>query len=293
MDVCQPPHIFLDEARRFAIYSEDYSVVPARQIGIAGSSSKILKALALYFNSDFVRYHQFYYATQWGIRTDIATLASLRALPVPLGKMEDSEIKSWSGIYEKLQQNAKSKKGFSQELQEELLQEANERINKVLGLRDSEKLLIRDFIHYKMEFIDGRISRDLIDPCEEKQLATYAKRLEHGLDSFFDPEDGLRHKVTVLKPSNKSMVGVRIDTLDDNRASQTFLPSVNIPKRIKELLLKQHSQWLYFQRELQIYDKNTIFLLKPNEKIQWIESQALIDANNILGEVLQMAGGTR
>ena len=49
--VCKPPHIFIDEARRFAIYSEDYFVVPARQIGIAGNSSTILKALALYLKS--------------------------------------------------------------------------------------------------------------------------------------------------------------------------------------------------------------------------------------------------
>ena len=292
---CKPPLIVVDAYRRFAVYSDEFLLVPPRYPGIAWDNPQYLKALALYLCSDFMRYHQFFYSPQSGInRGCLSTLETLRCLPIPFGKMEDSEIKSWSGIYEGLQKNAKSKKGFSQELQARLLQEANERINKALGLRDSEKLLIHDFIRYRMEFIDGRISHDLISPCEEKHLAVYAQRLENGLDSFFDPEDGLRHKVTVLEPSNTSMVGVRIDTLDDNnKASQTFSPSVNIPKRIEELLLKQHSQWLYFQRDLRIYDKKSIFILKPNEKIQWIESQALVDANNILGEILDMKGGSR
>ena len=154
--------------------------------------------------------------------------------------------------------------------------------------------MIHDFIRYKMEFIDGRVSRDLIGRCDEGHLKPYARRLEKELDSFFDPDDGLHHKVTVLKSTNNAIAGVRIDMLDNTQnARQTFSANADIPQNIENLLLKQHSQWLYFQRELRIYDARTVFVFKPNEKLHWFESQALVDADNILGEILQMRGEGR
>ena len=89
------------------------------------------------------------------------------------------------------------------------------------------------------------------------------------------------------------MAGVRIDILEGKKVSCSAAPDVHVPDRILDLILRQHSQWLYFQRELRIYDKSSIFLFKPNEKIQWIESQALVDADNILGEILAMKGGNQ
>ena len=36
LKICRPPHIIIDVMRRFAVFSNEFIVVPPRQIGIAG-----------------------------------------------------------------------------------------------------------------------------------------------------------------------------------------------------------------------------------------------------------------
>lgn len=70
--VCKPPHVIVSAARNFAVYSDEFLVVPPRQIGIAAEPehADFLLALALYLNSDFVTYHQFFTAPEFGIKTE-------------------------------------------------------------------------------------------------------------------------------------------------------------------------------------------------------------------------------
>jgi hypothetical protein len=87
ISVCEPPHIVVSAGRNFAVYSDDFLIVPPRQIGIASTPEQgsnaakkgLLKALALYLNSDFVTYHQFLTTPQMGIQRKVATLQALRA----------------------------------------------------------------------------------------------------------------------------------------------------------------------------------------------------------------------
>ena len=81
--VSRPPHIIVDKLRRFAVYSEQFLIVPPRQIGIAGDKTKrnLLKALSLYLVSDFALYHQFLHSPEWGVSTPISTLRTLRSFP--------------------------------------------------------------------------------------------------------------------------------------------------------------------------------------------------------------------
>ena len=88
-----------------------------------------------------------------------------------------------ANLYDNLQKNADSTKK-----QDDLLTEVNKRINKALGLRPSKVLLIDDFLNYKIKFVDGQIPVDLLKPCSEKQLISYARQLKKELNCFFDTE---------------------------------------------------------------------------------------------------------
>ena len=88
--VSRPPHILCDAARRFAVYSDEFIVVGARQPAIAGpkEQSDFLKALSLYLSSDFAQYHQYLMSPQWGVFSSCRCSTTLRAIPVPLAKYE-------------------------------------------------------------------------------------------------------------------------------------------------------------------------------------------------------------
>jgi hypothetical protein len=56
--------------------------------------------------------------------------------------------------------------------------------------------------------------------------------------------------------------------------------------RIRELVRDQRAQWLYFDRNLRIFEGTTTFLLKPLQRIHWLRSQALLDADAIISDIL-------
>jgi len=92
--VGHPPHVIVDEARRFAVYSDEFLAVPARQIGIAGKvgHTKLLKALSLFLVSNFATYYQFFTSPAWGVKRELATLRSLKEVPIPFIDMSDEEL---------------------------------------------------------------------------------------------------------------------------------------------------------------------------------------------------------
>ena len=296
LSVCVPPHILIDEARRFAIFSEEFILVPPKQLGASYEKDVVtnrllLKTLALYLNSHFVKYHQFYNAPQWGIRTDVAVLETLHCLPIPLDSINESEITRWAELYDELQNNAASKT-FCPQKQDAILTEANQRINKALGLRSSEVLLIDDFLNYKIKFADGRIPADLLQPCSKAQLVSYAKQLKKELNCFFDDEDRIYHDVTPVSV-NGPMEAIRINIFPSQQEVRKSETEIVIPETIHEILRRQHSQWLYFQRNLRIFYGNSVYLFKPEERYHWTESQAILDADNILADIITMKEGEK
>jgi hypothetical protein len=55
-------------------------------------------------------------------------------------------------------------------------------------------------------------------------------------------------------------------------------------------LRKQCSQWVYFDRNLRIYEGTRTFIFKPMQRFHWTVSQAMVDAREIISETLQATG---
>ena len=61
----------------------------------------------------------------------------------------------------------------------------------------------------------------------------------------------------------------------------------------RKRLRKEHAQWVYFNRDLRIYEGNRLYLLKPMQRFHWTVSQAMSDALEIIGEMALAPGETR
>lgn len=59
----------------------------------------------------------------------------------------------------------------------------------------------------------------------------------------------------------------------------------------RQHLLIRHSQWLYFERSLKLYqvEEGVMYFFKPLESIHWTRRQAILDAGEIIGETLGSA----
>lgn len=300
LDVCRGPHVIVSAARNFAVYEENYLVVPSRQIGIVSPNDDrdLLKALSLFLSSDFALYHQLFMSSEFGVKRDRATLDALKQMPCPLFDLSGDELKPWVSLHTKLckttprivGQAAPARTLFDEDDHlDVLLVELNDLVSKCLGLTERERALISDFVHVRLELNDGKIGHPAVRKPEPAELKLYAKRLQQELDTFVGEESEHRHSVSIVYDNDSGLICV--DFLKSKKALQISVSTADrdasslLAKTRKELQ-HQVGQWLYFNRNLRIYEGTKTYLFKPMQRFHWTQSQAMVDASEIISETL-------
>ena len=287
MRVSMPPHILVDAGRRFAVYSEEFLAVPARQIGIASSSGKepLLKALSLYLSSDFVTYQQFFTTPEWGISTSRATLDALKNLSVPLDSLSQKELNEWADLRDSLAEITTQE----QQIFADKIAELNERVYCLLGLREADRILVHDFVTMTMQCVKGKVTKEVLAPPSESTMQSYSQRLKRELDAFIDGQPDTQHEVVALHDPHSAMLAIRL-TRDKIPQPIIIQPANEETARefaqIRERLQQRHSQWLYFNRGLRIYDRDVVYCFKPMQAMHWTQRQAILDAGEVIAETL-------
>jgi len=177
---------------------------------------------------------------------------------------------------------------------DELLNQLNEMVCESLRLDSGERALIRDLVHVRLALNDGKIGEPAIRQPTAAELQSYARRLKTELDDFISGELPKRHQVAVVHDALSGMIQV---DLVRNSASARKVTVVKADaatarqlKRTRGRLREQRSQWVYFDRNLRIYKRTRTYVLKPMQRFHWTESQAMIDAREIIAETLEGAG---
>jgi hypothetical protein len=57
-------------------------------------------------------------------------------------------------------------------------------------------------------------------------------------------------------------------------------------------LMEQRAQWLYFNRNLRVYEGSRTYILKPLQRFHWTRTQAIQDAAEIIADCLEPESGT-
>jgi hypothetical protein len=170
--------------------------------------------------------------------------------------------------------------------------ELNSMVNEALDLQDSERWLISDLVHVRLELIQGKIGSTARKAPSLLEMRSYCEALKAELDSFIEVASAERYIVEVINDDNNSMIALRRATARPLRQSIAFYQvdshDAKALRRIHQGLLRKHSQWLYFERALRCYADGTIYIFKPMQYLRWLKSQALIDAGEIIADT---AGG--
>lgn len=315
VSVCAGPHIVVNASRNYAIYSDDFFVIPPRQIGIAGppEQSDFLKALSLYLISDFALYHQFFLAPQWGIRRNLANLDTLKALPIALGngrlEVIDQLVRLHAALVE-LERKGEEQKPTStrsarpaegaslfdavsvESSGDALLKQVNEVIYESLGLDNEERLLVEDFVHVRLSANQGKVGEDAIRIPDDADIKSYADVLVDELDGFFEGASDKRHLITIFADRESRSGLIEITCQQEPKKAlppRILTASEDMSRAMKDIrarIREEKGQWLYFDRNLRIYEGNTIYLLKPLQRIHWLRSQALLDSDLILHDLV-------
>lgn len=296
LHVCRPPHVMVSAARNFAVFSDEYLVVWSRQIGI-GSPSKdadMLKALALYLNSDFAYYHAFLSAAELGVKRDRANLDGIKQLPCPLSALQRDQIREWAALHDHLAQTSPRRPDDDENAfhdgQPQLLERLNQLIAEALGLSERDQALIHDLVHVKLALNDGQVRPAAMNPPSPSEIQTYAEWLQRELDDFIGEDFDRQHAVSVLHDERSGFVAIDFTT-DTNRWHTVSVREAGSAdaatlRQTRDRLRREHSQWVYFDRDLRIYQGRRTFLFKPLERFHWTRTQAMLDATEIIGDTL-------
>ena len=122
------------------------------------------------------------------------------------------------------------------------------------------------------------------------ELHTYAVRLKSELDGFIGDALPKRHQVDVVYDDASGMICVDL-VRDEQSARQVTVSSASKEiaaqlEKTRQRLRKERAQWVYFDRNLRIYEGTRTFVLKPMQRFHWTESQAMVDARHIIAETL-------
>jgi hypothetical protein len=281
--VCEPPHVVLGEARTFAVFSNEFLIVPHPQIGIWSEDQGFLKALALYLNSDFSYYYEFLVTAQAGIQKSITTLQSLRSLPVPFSAAGPA----WEQMYAEIEQAVGDRDEFGLDL---VLERLNALTAQSLGLNERERAAVHDLVRVKMTLLHGKVSPAASTPPGERQLFTYGETLRAELDGFLGDGEGGRHEIRILTGGEAGIVEIKLNEGAKTPFAVGVAPSdAKVDRELtaaRASLVEKRAQWVYFDRNLKIYERDRTYLLKPLQNLHWTPTQALIDAGDLIAEIL-------
>jgi hypothetical protein len=221
---------------------------------------------------------------EWGVRTSLATLDALLGLPVPLGQLTNAEMRDWAGLQEQLA--SESSGGVAPSAAS--LREIDARVYRLLGLTPVERILIEDFVRSNMQLVKGKVPSKAVAPPTDRAIHAYLTAMKSELDEFAGRDAGVSHDLHAVRAGASAMVAIRLvhgaaqPPTVVNAAERTAAALA----RTQEHLLRRHSQWLYFERCLKVYQDGAMYVFKPLEMIHWTRRQAILDSGEIIAETL-------
>jgi hypothetical protein len=163
-----------------------------------------------------------------------------------------------------------------------------EQVLNALELRPQERDLINGFFDGPWQLIKGKFPAEAVDAAEPTDIREYCLTLRRELDEYL-LERGVRHQISAA--FNDKQVCL---TIEGKRTSGAIEPAIHnwgngqsqSLKRIAERLRQEHSQLAYFEKSLYFYERGRMWFLKPRRRIEWNVRQALLDADDLIAELL-------
>lgn len=289
------PHILfkrgLQDKRLCAAYCEFDCAFHDSIIGIFHSQidTTLLKALTAFLNSAFVSYYLFMTTSMWGVERDRINKAELLSLPgIVFDASRDVQVALASQM-DKLRIALKDKK-ISDITHIE--QEINRLVYEMLALSRNAQFVIDDTLTFGLSlFQDGRKSVACMQ-IDASDLDAYAQILCDEINKIL-----LYGKTTAWATVYRGNTPLRIVAVHFNNAhTPGSLVLSDIPDELSRILsrldrkmLAEHSESVYIRRNLKIYDGDTVYIVKPDERRLWSRSMALRDADDILAEGVSRA----
>ncbi len=160
----------------------------------------------------------------------------------------------------------------------------------IIGIPDEMRTTIDDFLQIRLPLDNWSTSGKSTQFPSNDELEQYGNCLKMELDEFVMGRAIHHVQITVANDLIECMV-------DNNRPNgnnevsvipshEAGLSRLKLLSTFSQQLQEQFSQWVYVKRNLRVYDGNRIYIYKSPRLIDWTQTQAGLDAQDIIGHIL-------
>lgn len=303
--VNRPPHLLISATwKNFLAFSDDYFAVPARQMAISGYSvseanlpddaNLLLRALAVYLGSSLVDYFVFFQVPEWGVYSDFphVALRAIREIPTP--NFEPEQVAALAKTHQEL---IEEENNFQLEAYEgnrnrkkQLL--IDKTVFDALNIPNDLRSLIQDFRDTRLPLDKGRsVLKELGRRPSLAELESYGRTLQDELERFLLGEA----HVSVEILASPDLIVCEVNLYSDDQPDECAVTvsdvtnQANEGKKLRALrhkLSEEFSQWVYVDRCLRLFTDDAIQIFKAPRLMDWTQTQALNDADDLIAEIL-------
>jgi len=289
------PHVLIKEGfskNRFCATYLDYDCTFTSTIlGLHSDNSKILKLITSYLNSKFSVYFLFLTSSSWGVEREKVKPNELYLLPY-INK--NINIKKIVKIYNEIELSIKNSVPLIRDIS---LYES--KIDKIIAesfnLSIEEQIFIDDTIKYTVDLFHKGDKSIAVQPLniKEKESELYAIKLCEKINKVLEDSDiKLIAKVYKLSYYNPLSL-VRFQFVDKNSNKEIEVVATdsefdNSLSKLNKFTIDEYNKSIYMQKNITYYDDDLIYIIKPNQKRFWTQSQAIEDAQSITFEIMSM-----
>ena len=265
-------------------FMQDDAVFTNGTFGITGPLSDMdnLKIVCAYINSSLTRYYQFLTASQWGVERDEILLAEYTGLPCAI-PVEDAGLgRRMVELVDQIQESGGD--GGWQPALDELVYEA-------YRVTSTEQLIIRDFLEIAVDRHYNGLRASGFEVPSTDEVRSYAQAYA---DVFEATTGGARVLAPIVYDGTPPYraVSFRLAPSDTRgrRLSVVSEPELDrLLMRLENVATQEHGQGLYFRRNIKVYERDVIHIVKPAERRFWTTSAAYNDADETIAELLRTA----
>ena len=136
-----------------------------------------------------------------------------------------------------------------------------------------------------MKLNDGRIAKEAVRMASKTEISEFVCIFQEELDFFLDHTGNKKvHKINAYY-TDCSVVLV-VDHLKRSIPTKPEIIEVGDNNKLflglQSKLTYRRSQWMYFTRCLQIYEDRRTYIFKPRQRLYWLKSQALAEADEFI-----------
>ena len=265
-----------------SVFLQGDAVFTNSVFGIAGPSEDMeyLKVVCAYINSSLARYYHFLTASSWGVERDEVLLTEQKGLPCAIPMEDKALLNETVDLVDQIHQTNANWKWRPK---------LDELVYAAYGVTPSEQQTIEDLLATAMDRHYSGLDANVFKPPSTGELAAYAQAYADVFEKTIGGSRTLLPTVYDGTPPYQT-VSFRLGPGDAIQHSPRMASEPELDEllvKLERIATEQHSQGLYFHRNIKVYEPEAIHIVKPAERRFWTMSAAYNDADETIGQLLR------